>query len=68
VARLYRRTHDLSGHLRGESDGSRIDGVPDPPLDREDVVTIMEALFDANSKLDLLILELLGESDEEEEA
>jgi hypothetical protein len=37
------------------------------PLDREDVVTIMEALFDANWKLDLL-LEELGEDDEEEEA
>jgi hypothetical protein len=42
--------------------------MPELPLDREDVVTIMEALFDANWKLDLLILELLGEDDEEEEA
>ena len=38
------------------------------PLDREDVVTIMKALFDANRKLDRLIIELLGEDDEEEEA
>jgi hypothetical protein len=38
------------------------------PRDREDVVTIMEALFDSNWKLDLLIRELLGENDEEEEA
>jgi hypothetical protein len=38
------------------------------PLDREDVVTIMKALFDAHWKLDLSILELLGENDEEEEA
>jgi hypothetical protein len=42
--------------------------MAEPPLDREDVVTIMKALFDANWKLDLLILELLGRDDEEEEA
>ena len=42
--------------------------MAEPPIDRDDVVTIMEALFDANWKLDRLIIELLGEDDEEEEA
>jgi hypothetical protein len=36
------------------------------PLDREDVVVIIDALHRAHGKLDRIIL-LLGEDDEEEE-
>ncbi len=38
----------------------------EPPLDRDDVMTIMGSLFDLNRKSDL-ILWLLTDGDEEEE-
>lgn len=38
------------------------------PLDRGDVTAIMEALLDVNWKLDRIVLYLLGDEDEEEEA
>jgi len=41
--------------------------VSELPLDRGDVVSIMEALLDVNWKLDLILEHLEGEDEEEEE-
>ena len=39
----------------------------DLPLDREDVTTIMETLFDLRVKVDRILVLLTEDSDEEEE-
>jgi hypothetical protein len=39
----------------------------EPPLDRDDVVTIMETLFDIRGRIEVVISILRDEDDEEEE-
>jgi hypothetical protein len=43
-----------------------VTGMEEPPIEREDVVTIMRSLMRAQAKLDR-VLELLGDEYEEEE-
>jgi hypothetical protein len=66
LRRLYREEVVRNRHLAALVDPRHPSQVSELPLDRGDVTTIMESLFDLNRKADL-ILALLGGDDEEEE-